>query len=432
MATSERPRSERDVPVEFLEALQRAAVVSDARLADIRSKVLAGDYPMDSGELAQRLVSEAMLTEYQAKRLLANRPGALTIGRYVILEKLGAGSMGRVYKAKHRMMDRISALKIIAPEISNNERVVARFQREMRLVGKLDHPNVVRAFDADKDRGILYIAMEYVAGDSLGQRLRSQGRIPAAELVGYIAQAALGLQHAHDQGIVHRDIKPSNLLLSPEGTIKVLDLGLATLMEADDQSAFATADGVAVGTVDYMSPEQAMGKELSPVSDLFSLGCTMYHLLTGRLPYPGSSPLDRMFARINQDPVPVKELRPDLPDRVVDVLARLMAKQASDRYPNAAAAADALQSLVRKRSAQPAGGGGGSPQVKSPPASPSPPSPPAAPQVKYVKVAPAYPSWFQPMAQLAERSAIGALLLMMGLLAFAFGVGLVVGVLVGG
>lgn len=430
MATSDRPRSESDVPVEFLDTLKRAAIVSENRLAEIRSKVLAGDYPMDSSELARQLISEEMLTEYQAKRLLANRPGSLSIGRYVILEKLGAGSMGRVYKAKHRMMDRISALKIIAPEISNNERVVARFQREMRLVGKLDHPNVVRAFDADKDRGILYIAMEYVAGDSLGQRLRSKGRIPAAELVGYIAQAALGLQHAHDQGIVHRDIKPSNLLLGSDGTIKVLDLGLATLMEADDQSAFATADGVAVGTVDYMSPEQAMGKELSPVSDLFSLGCTMYHLLTGRLPYPGTSPLDRMFARISQDPVPIKEFRPELPDRVIEVLGRLMAKQPSERYPTAAAAAEALQSLVRKRSATPAVGA--SLAVKPPPAPPSPPSPPPPAQTKYVKVAPSYPAWFQPIARLAERSAIGALLVLLGLLGFAFGAGVIVGMLAGG
>ncbi|WP_169976538.1 serine/threonine-protein kinase [Tautonia rosea] len=430
MATSDRPRSESDVPVDFLDTLKRAAIVSDKLLAEIRSKVLAGDYPIDANDLAQQLIADELLTEYQAKRLLGNRPGSLTIGRYVILEKLGAGSMGRVYKAKHRMMDRVSALKIIAPEISNNERVVARFQREMRLVGKLDHPNVVRAFDADKDRGILYIAMEYVAGDSLGQRLRSKGRIPAAELVGYIAQAALGLQHAHDQGIVHRDIKPSNLLLGADGSIKVLDLGLATLMEADDQSAFATADGVAVGTVDYMSPEQAMGKELSPVSDLFSLGCTMYHLLTGRLPYPGNSPLDRMFARINQEPVPVKELRPDLPDRLVEVLARLMAKQPSERYPTAAAASEALQALVRRRSANAAVGV--APTVKPAQVPPTPPAPPPPPQVKYVKVSPTFPSWFQPIARLAERSAVGALLLFLGVLGLAFGAGLIVGILASG
>src|SRR5690606_8794859 len=141
----------------------------------------------------------------------------------------------------------------------------------MRLVGKLDHHNVVRAFDADKDRGILYIAMEYVQGDSLGQRLRTRGVIPPAELVDYAAQAALGLQHAHERGIVHRDVKPSNLLLGDGGTVKVLDLGLATLMEADEHSNFATADGVAVGTIDYMSPEQACGREVDPRSDLFSL-----------------------------------------------------------------------------------------------------------------------------------------------------------------
>src|ERR1700684_2888898 len=134
--------------------------------------------------------------------------------------------MGRVYKAPHQLMGRIVALKIIAPEIVSNERVVARFQREMKLVGRLDHPNVVRAFDADQINRVLYIVMEYVAGMSLGERLKKNGPIPAAEMVDYAAQAALGLSHAHEQGIVHRDIKPSNILLNEDRRIKILDLGL--------------------------------------------------------------------------------------------------------------------------------------------------------------------------------------------------------------
>jgi serine/threonine-protein kinase len=426
MATSERPKSDSDVPAEFLQVLKRAGILSEGRLADIRSKVLAGDYPIDSTELAKKLVKDRVLTEYQARRLLSNRPGGLIIGRYIILEKLGAGSMGRVYKAQHRLMNRISALKIIAPEISNNERVVARFQREMRLVGKLNHPNIIQAFDADKDRGILYIAMEYVDGDSLGQRLRSKGVIPPAELVDHAAQASLGLQHAHELGIIHRDIKPSNLLLGSDGVIKVLDLGLATLLEADEDGNFKTADGVAVGTIDYMSPEQACGRDVDPRSDLFSLGCTMYHLLTGRLPFPGNAPVERLGARITGKHVPIASVKPDTPPKLIAVMDRLLANRPSDRFETAAEAAEALKAVFSKpapvisRAAQDTERA----FVVAPPARPQPP------QIKYVHVKPSYPAWFQPIARLAEKSAAGAFLLLLGLLLLAFGAGVVIGYLI--
>ena len=208
-------------------------------------------------------------------------------------------------------MDRVVALKIIAPEIATNEHVVARFKREMKLVGRLDHPNVVRAFDADQINQVLYIVMEYVLGESLDQRFR-RGLIPPAEMIDYAAQAALGLAHAHEQGIVHRDIKPSNLLLTEDRKLKVLDLGLGVLMEADSQATFATSDGMTVGTMDYMSPEQACGKEVDGRSDLFSLGCAMYYLMTGRLAFPGDSPIKRMSRRISGRFVPITEVRPDL------------------------------------------------------------------------------------------------------------------------
>lgn len=176
MATSDKPRSAEDTPTDLLPVIRKSGILSEKQFEDLKAKVLDGRYPFDPRELAARLVKDRVLTDYQAKRFLSNKPHGLTVGKYVILDRLGSGSMGRVYKAQHLLMGRAVALKIIAPEIVSNQRVVARFQREMKLVGRLDHPNVVRAFDADQAGSILYIVMEYVAGVSLGQRFRARAR----------------------------------------------------------------------------------------------------------------------------------------------------------------------------------------------------------------------------------------------------------------
>ncbi|MBV8488370.1 MAG: serine/threonine protein kinase, partial [Planctomycetaceae bacterium] len=353
MATFDRPKSTEKPPADLLAVIRSAGILTDRQLGEIRTKVLRGEYPVDPIALAEQLVKDDVLTVYQARRFLSNKAHGLLVGRYIILDRIGSGSMGRVYKAHHQMMDRVVALKIIAPEIAMNERVVARFQREMRLVGRLDHPNVVRAFDADQVNTVLYIVMEYVPGISLGERLK-KGPIPAQQMFDYAAQAALGLAHAHDQGMVHRDIKPSNMLLTEDRKIKILDLGLGVLMEADTNTTFATADGIAVGTVDYMSPEQALGKEVDGRSDLFSLGCAMFHLMTGKPAFPGDSPIDRLGGRISGRPVPITKYLPDLPASAVRVLGRMLAFKPEDRFSTAREAADALQSTIRPRT-RPAG-----------------------------------------------------------------------------
>ena len=421
---SERSKSAEEVPADLLPVIKKSGVLSERAFEDLRSKVLAGDYPNDSRALAQRLVRERVLTEYQVKRLLSNKPHGLTVGKYIILDRLGSGSMGRVYKAQHQLMGRTVALKIIAPEIVSNARVVARFQREMRMVGRLDHPNVVRAYDADQLGGILYIVMEYVPGQSLGQKFRATGPLPAIDVINYAAQAALGLAHAHDQGIVHRDVKPSNLLVNDEHILKVLDLGLGVLLEADEQSSFATADGIAVGTIDYMSPEQAMGKEVDGRSDIYSLGCSMYHMITGKLPFPGESPVDRLAKRITGRPVPITDHRPDLPQAFVRVLDKMLAAKPQERYQTATEAAEALQGLVRKKSAAATQRKN---EVESRPAPQA-----AVPQVetKVVQVRPSYPRWFRPLAEIAEKSPAAAAGALVGGLLASFGLGFVVRMLV--
>jgi eukaryotic-like serine/threonine-protein kinase len=409
-------------PSDLLPIIRNSGVLTDKQFLDVRSKIVAGEYPGDSKALAQRLVRDGVLTEYQTRRFLGGKSHGLLVGKYVILDRLGSGSMGRVYKAHHQMMDRVVALKIIAPEIVTNERVVARFQREMRLVGKLDHPNVVRAFDADQAGGILYIVMEYVAGQSLGQKLK-EGPISPVDAVGFAAQAALGLAHAHAQGIVHRDVKPSNLLLNEEKQVKVLDLGLGVLMAGDEHATFATADGVAVGTVDYMSPEQACGRDVDGRSDLFSLGCSLYHLITGRQAFPGDTPIERLGRRINNKHVPITDLKPELPSSLVNVLDKLLANKPHERYQTADEAADALNALIRpKKPASPAQ------QVRKPaPPEPAPAPKPVEPPPPPVIVQPEYPGWFRPLANLAERRPTSALLTMIGGLGLAITVGFALG-----
>ncbi len=426
MASPEKARPNDRAPEDLLPLLHASGVLGERALLDVRARVASGEYPAEPAALAEWLVRDGSLTAYQAKRLLSGKPHGLVVGRYVILDRIGSGSMGRVYKAHHQLMDRVVALKIIAPEIACNERVVARFQREMRLVGRLDHPNVVRAFDADRANRALYIVMEYVRGESLGERLK-RGPVAAPEMIDYGAQAALGLAHAHEQGMVHRDVKPSNILVALDRKVKILDLGLGVLMEADDGATFATADGIAVGTVDYMSPEQALGKEVDGRSDLFSLGCAMYHLMTGKLAFPGPSPIDRLGRRINEPPVPITEHLPDFPASAQRVLGKLMAFKPQDRYATAVEASEALQALIRPRArarSSPAA-------AVAPPSRPVEASPaPTAPAPEPVPPPPVYPRWFAPLAVAAVDRPRLLLAAFAAAAASAFAAGAAVGYLV--
>jgi serine/threonine-protein kinase len=353
MTASDDQRSTASLPPDLLPLIRRSGVLSDRQLEEIKGKILSGEYPSDSATLAKRLVAESTLTEFQTSRLLRNRASGFVVGQYVLLDRLGEGKKGRVYKAQHKLMGRLVAVKVIAPRIASRTSSIARFHREMRLLGRLDHPNVVRAFDADQVGDLLYFVMEYVAGRDLEQLLQDRGSLAPTEVAAYMAQAALGLGHAHDRGIVHRDVKPTNLMLSAEGEVKVLDLGLGVLMEADRETSFATAAGRCIGTLYYMSPEQATAGEVDSRSDLFSLGCTMYQLLTGQMPFPGETAAECLTRLATGKPVPINELLPNLPAPFIAVLDKLIANQPEDRFQTAVEAAKALQHLAQSGEAGP-------------------------------------------------------------------------------
>ena len=314
-----------------------------------------GEYPSEPAELSSRLVKDEVLTEYQARQIQKGKAEGLNFGSYIILEFLGKGTMGKVYKARHRMMGRFVALKILDSRyVSSKARSLDRFQREMQLVGRLDHANVVRAFDADRVADCYFIAMEYAEGFTLEDLLKARGALPPADVVYYGSQAADGLAHAHARGVLHRDIKPANLLLTEGKKLKILDFGLGTLLESDEVSTALTTAGMAVGTPDYLSPEQARMVKLDGRSDLYSLGCTMYHLLSGQLPFKGESSMDCIVARITGKAVPISDVRPDLPPRLVQTIEKLMATNPDDRFQTADEAAAALRSMLRPKN-KPAG-----------------------------------------------------------------------------
>jgi WD40 repeat protein/serine/threonine protein kinase len=267
--------------------------------------------------------------------------------RYEIQKLLGTGGMGTIYQARHKLMDRDVALKVIHPALVDRPGAVERFRREVRAAARLTHPNIVTAHDADQAGDCHFLIMEYVPGQSLAQVLAERGPLPVAEACAAIRQAALGLQYAHEQGMVHRDIKPANLMVTA-GTVKILDFGLARFAsELGVTGGSPTQDGSVVGTPDYMAPEQADDSRKADIrADIYSLGCTLYHLLAGQAPFPTGTMMQKLRAHQEQAPRPLAELRPDVPVEVVRVVARMMAKDPVQRYQTPAEVAQALAPFV--------------------------------------------------------------------------------------
>jgi predicted Ser/Thr protein kinase len=263
--------------------------------------------------------------------------------RYRLIEVLGSGGMGCVYRAEHRLMERPVALKVISRELTRDPAAVERFRREVKTAARLSHPNIVTAHDAEQANDLHFLVMEYVEGVSLDRLVEQRGRLPVAQACEYVRQAALGLQHAHERGMVHRDIKPQNLMLTPQGQVKVLDFGLARFVSDSQPTGPLTKLGSIMGTPDYISPEQANDSRTADIrGDIYSLGCTLYYLLTARVPFPDGSLLQKLMAHVEKQPQPITELRGDLPDGLVSVLNRMMAKDPARRYQSPGEAAQAL------------------------------------------------------------------------------------------
>ncbi len=281
--------------------------------------------------------------------------------RYRIVRALGAGGMGVVYQAEHRIMERTVAIKVINRHYVNNPQAIERFRQEVRLAARLSHPNIVAAHDADQAGDLHFLVMEFVDGVSLARRIEKRGPFTIQQACNFVRQAALGLQHAFERGMVHRDIKPQNLMLTRAGQIKILDFGLARIArEADpaatgmlpaaaDQSiAGLTMAGQVLGTPDYIAPEQVNDARHADIrADIYSLGCTLYYLLSGHVPFPRGSSTQKLISHTEMEPVPIGRLRDDLPAELIAIVGRMMAKKPADRFETPADLAQALTPFAR-------------------------------------------------------------------------------------
>jgi WD40 repeat protein/serine/threonine protein kinase len=319
--------------------------------------------------LAQEILERGWLTSYQLNKLCFGQGSRLIFGAYVILDRLGEGGMGKVYKARHRLLNRLVALKLIRKDRLQNADAVNRFFREIRVAAKLDHPHIVLAYDAGEVNGRHYYAMEYVPGIDLGRLVRKSGPLAVDRACELIRQTALGLQHAFEAGLVHRDIKPTNLLLvSPKKTlakktagrsesqasitnerVKILDMGLVRSESLDHSAqdpASLTLVQAVLGTPDYIAPEQARNPKNADIrSDLYSLGCTFYYLLTGQVPFPGEVAMEKLIKHWIEQPTAIQELRPETPQKVIALVERLMAKKPEDRHQTPFEVVQALGNL---------------------------------------------------------------------------------------
>ena len=283
-------------------------------------------------ELAERLIDLGRLTQYQAQQLLSGFT-KLTLAQYRILEPIGHGGMGEVFKAEHMVMGRIVAVKVL-PASKATPEATASFMHEIRAQARLNHENLVQAYDAGKDGGVCFLVTEYVPGTDLRKYVRQHGPLSVRAASTIITQAANGLGHAHEQGLIHRDVKPGNLLVTPEGITKVSDLGLAGWLNDTEVDPRA---GKIVGTADYLSPEQILTpRKVTATTDIYALGCTLYYAVTGKVPFPGGTTRDKARRHLEDTPLHPRRLNPDLADSFVEVIAGMMEKDPAKRFQTTA------------------------------------------------------------------------------------------------
>jgi serine/threonine protein kinase len=319
----------------------------------------AKDQTGSLSQFSKWLVANKYVTEYQAVLLAKGHADNFFLNQYKILDRLGQGHMAGVYKAEHTL-GQVVAIKVLPPSKAKNPQLLARFQREARMALHLKHPNVVRTYQLGETKEVQYLVMEYLEGETLDEVFQRRKKLPANEAVRLIHQALTGLHHIHEQGMVHRDMKPANLMLVPasgrgdadttlKATVKILDIGLGRFFEESPQSEKMelTGEGALLGTPDYLAPEQARDpRNIDIRADIYSLGCVLYHALTGQPPFPDKNLLSQMVRHATETARPLKDFNPAIPDGLQQIVNWMLAKKPEERYPTPERAAQALQMFL--------------------------------------------------------------------------------------
>jgi eukaryotic-like serine/threonine-protein kinase len=351
-------------PVELLDWLERYQLLTPGQVHELRPQVAR--FP-DARALAADLIRRDWLTPYQVNQIMQDRGDQLVLGALQLRERLGEGAMGQVFKGWHTRLEQVIAIKTLHRDLIANARAMDRFRQEIEAASQLHHPNIVKVRDAGEIDGRPFLVMDYVDGTNLSFLVKTQGPLPVPIAVECARQAAVGLQHAFERGVVHRDVKPGNLVLQRDHSnraapltipttkdfcIKILDFGLARFDSERRYSPRLTHPGSTLGTVDYMAPEQAeSARDVDTRADIFALGCTLFFLLTGKPPFPGASVAEKIKARLSGTAPSVREARPEVPAELARVLERMMARQPADRYQTPAEVAAALQPFTEPAAA---------------------------------------------------------------------------------
>ncbi len=339
----------------FLDLVRRSGLVDNEQLESVLDDAGIGTSETDSRIVAARLIDAGLLTEWQSGMLLDGRHRGFFLGKYKLLGLLGSGGMSSVYLAEHSLMHRRVAIKVLPKNRVEDSSYLARFYREAQAAARLEHPNVVRAYDIDHDGKTHYLVMEYVDGLDLQETVQQRGPLDYVSAADYTAQAAEGLYYAHQSRIIHRDIKPANLLLDKNGTVKILDMGLARFSDDEQNSLTVAHDENVLGTADYLAPEQAINShQVDHRADIYSLGCTLYYLLTGHPPFPEGTMAQRLMKHQMQEPEPIQRDRPDVPPELVAICKQMMSKDVNRRYQSAGDVTGALRDWVDRARGRPA------------------------------------------------------------------------------
>lgn len=337
----------------FLELAEKSELVSKDQLEKALPEITAGGTPDQAADvdfISDGLIKAGLLTKWQTDKLRDGKHKGFFLGKYKLLGHIGSGGMSSVYLAEHVKMQSKRAIKVLPKNRVDDSSYLARFHLEAQAVAALDHPNIVRAYDIDNQGDLHYLVMEYVEGKDLQNVVREEGPLDYDVAANYIAQAAMGLKHAHDANLVHRDIKPANLLVDQKGTVKLLDLGLAKFTNSEKASLTIAHDENVLGTADYLAPEQALNSHNVDLRvDIYSLGCTLYYALTGHPPFPEGSLAQRLAMHQSKEPKNIADERKDAPPALVEICRKMMAKKPENRYQSAADVAEALRGFLASR-----------------------------------------------------------------------------------